>query len=206
MPLIVFEGPDDSGKTTQAKILEDSLKSLGYLTMRLREPGGTPLGESVRAILMQHKTDPLTAAFLLSASRRHMVNEMIVPALLKGVVVVLDRYYFSQLVYQELPDQKLNKMLCRLGADGVHPSIKIGLMPVSATEKDDSELPGSPERNVIIERYRAMYDNDQEWFTPTGTIEEVSSQILEMVIMRMHDTKRGNYQYVLDREREKCYE
>jgi dTMP kinase len=99
---IVFEGLDRSGKTTQAKMLEQHLKKQGKSVVLLREPGGTPAGEKIRTILKDHKQalTPLSQAMLFMASRAELVAKRIKPALDEGQFVILDRYYFSTCAYQ----------------------------------------------------------------------------------------------------------
>ena len=72
---ISFEGIEGSGKSTQIDLLESHLKELGYKVAKLREPGGTLMGEKIRDIFLQdtsEKVDPITEAFLLYASRKHL--------------------------------------------------------------------------------------------------------------------------------------
>jgi dTMP kinase len=100
---LVFEGPDGSGKSTQARLLADALEADGYRTVRVREPGGTRIGERVRDILMDHAHDRMlaeTEALLFAAARAQLVGEVIRPALDAGAVVVCDRFVDSSLAYQ----------------------------------------------------------------------------------------------------------
>jgi len=102
MPLIVLEGPEGAGKTTQLAILAERLRAQGRNVVCLREPGGTPLGDAVRAILLdpnQHIT-PRAEALLFMASRAQLVNDQIRPALESGAVVLLDRFFLSTYAYQ----------------------------------------------------------------------------------------------------------
>ncbi len=99
----VFEGADGVGKTTQAKLLAAHLEARGARVLLLREPGGTPLGERVRQILLDPATGDLDAAtemFLFMAARAFLVRRKIAPALERGDVVVCDRYLWSSAVYQ----------------------------------------------------------------------------------------------------------
>jgi dTMP kinase len=100
---ITFEGPDGSGKTTQAHLLAGYLRREGYLVVLTREPGGTPIGDQVRAVLHDpDNTDMVPEAeFLLySASRAQLVAQVILPALVAGKIVICDRFYDSSLAYQ----------------------------------------------------------------------------------------------------------
>lgn len=100
---VSLEGPDGAGKTTQAALLTRALRERGIPVTDTREPGGTRIGEQVRAIL--HNVDhaemlPATEVLLFAASRAQHVGERIRPALEAGQVVVCDRYSESTLAYQ----------------------------------------------------------------------------------------------------------
>ncbi len=100
---ITFEGPDGSGKTTQLQLLTPWLQVRGYRVLTTREPGGTPIGETIRDLLHDcaHTEMTATAEILLySASRAQLVREVIQPALQAGHVVLCDRYYDSTYAYQ----------------------------------------------------------------------------------------------------------
>ena len=99
-----FEGPDGSGKSTQAARLAERLRAAGREVVTVREPGGTPAGERIRAILLgEGGTVELSAradALLFNASRAQLVDDVIRPALARGAVVIADRYSASTLAYQ----------------------------------------------------------------------------------------------------------
>jgi dTMP kinase len=100
---LVLEGVDGCGKTTQARLLALELRRRGRKVTLLREPGGTPIGEAVRALLLDPDRAEMTAwteVFLFMASRAQLVAERIRPALDRGVTVILDRYYYSTAAYQ----------------------------------------------------------------------------------------------------------
>ena len=101
MPFIVFEGGDGSGKSTQARALFRQLRSEGYPAMLTREPGGTPLGESIRRRLKTRRgVSPLSELFLFAAARAQLVQGVVGPALRDGITVVCDRFTASTLAYQ----------------------------------------------------------------------------------------------------------
>ncbi len=100
---ITFEGPDGSGKTTQARMLVEYLQARGLPVIYTREPGGTEISEQIRKVIlsthnlaMQNETEVL----LFSAARAQIVAELIRPALAAGKIVVCDRYSDSTLAYQ----------------------------------------------------------------------------------------------------------
>jgi dTMP kinase len=100
---IVVEGIDGSGKSTVAARVVDDLTRRGRKVLRTREPGGTPLGEKIRALLLDAGNSemvPFTELFLYMASRAQLVDEVIRPSLRKGIDVVCDRYYYSTAAYQ----------------------------------------------------------------------------------------------------------
>ncbi len=101
---ITFEGGEGTGKSTQLMLVDEWLRTLGHTTVVTREPGGTPLAEAVRALLLHPELEPdgLSEIFLLEAARRDHVEVVIRPALAEGAVVLCDRFTDSSLVYQGL--------------------------------------------------------------------------------------------------------
>jgi dTMP kinase len=99
--LVTFEGVDGSGKSTQTELLQEWLQNEGRDVVTTREPGGTPLGERVRELLLDGEAiAPWTEAALFAAARAELVDRVIGPALAEGSVVVCDRYLDSSLAYQ----------------------------------------------------------------------------------------------------------
>ena len=98
---ITFEGLDGSGKSTQAELLRAALEAEGRRVVLTREPGGTELGERVRALLLDGgEIAPWTEAMLFAAARAELVERVIAPALEDGADVISDRYVDSSLAYQ----------------------------------------------------------------------------------------------------------
>jgi dTMP kinase len=100
--LIAFEGVEGAGKSTQLDRLRDELERRGHEVVVTREPGGTPVGERVRDVLLDPAVDldPRAEALLFAAARAQLVEQVIRPALERGAVVLCDRYLDSSLAYQ----------------------------------------------------------------------------------------------------------
>jgi dTMP kinase len=100
--LIVLEGPEAVGKTTQMRRLVDWLRAAGLEVISLREPGGTPVGDDLRRIVLDPAASlsPRTEALLFMASRAELVEQVIRPSLAAKKVVVLDRFFLSTFAYQ----------------------------------------------------------------------------------------------------------
>ncbi len=100
---ITFEGPEGCGKSTQIRLLAEALEREGRLVVTTREPGGTEIGEEIRKILLNQEYIQLTdvcEVFLYEAARAQLVNEVIVPALDSGHIILCDRFSESTLAYQ----------------------------------------------------------------------------------------------------------
>jgi len=100
---VVFEGGDGAGKSTQARLLAETLRSRGHEVVLTREPGGTPAAEAIRDVVLDPRhagLDDRAEALLFAASRGEHVASLIRPALARGAVVVSDRYMDSSIAYQ----------------------------------------------------------------------------------------------------------
>ena len=100
---ITLEGPEGSGKTTAVNAAVRELEKLGYSIVRTREPGGTPIAEQIRNVILDKANtamDPRTEALLYAASRRQHLVEKVWPAVKEGKIVICDRYLDSSLAYQ----------------------------------------------------------------------------------------------------------
>ena len=98
---ITFEGGEGSGKSTQARLLADRLRGAGLDVIVTREPGGTPLGEAIRSLILGSKPAPYAEFLLFAAARAEHVARVIAPALERGAWVVSDRFTDSTRVYQQ---------------------------------------------------------------------------------------------------------
>jgi len=128
--LIVFEGAEGAGKTTQIKLLAERLSSVGVPCLAVREPGGTPVGDDIREILL-HPEQEITAAteaLLFMASRAELVAREILPSIVEGLVVLLDRFFLSTYAYQivgrRLPEDEV-RAANRLATAGLIPDLAL---------------------------------------------------------------------------------
>ena len=127
---IVLEGPDRSGKSTQAELLKTWLESRGEKVMVTREPGGTRLSEQIREILLDPKSEiePMTELFLYETSRIKHTLEKILPALKAGKVIISDRYTLSTTAYQGYGrglDLKTVETLNRIATLNLKPDVTV---------------------------------------------------------------------------------
>jgi dTMP kinase len=127
---IALEGGEGAGKSTQARMLADALTARGIEVVTTREPGGTPLAEAIRALLLTEGEAPglRTEALLFAAARSDHVARVIRPALASGLWVVCDRFVDSSRAYQGggggLPDEDL-LALHRIGSEGLMPDLTV---------------------------------------------------------------------------------
>ena len=97
---ITFEGIDGAGKSTHIDALAERLRQIGHTVVVTREPGGTPLAEKIRALVLHDRMDTLSEALLVFAARRDHLLQLIEPALQRGEVVLCDRFTDSSFAYQ----------------------------------------------------------------------------------------------------------
>jgi len=129
---ITVEGPEGSGKTTQIAALAEFLRTKDYPVLTTREPGGTPIGDEIRSVLMGLKNTemkPRTEILLFQASRAQLVEQVILPHLVDGYVVISDRYADSTLAYQGYGYQQFSidelKPLISFATGGLIPDLTV---------------------------------------------------------------------------------
>ncbi len=128
--LIVFEGAEGAGKSTQIRLLAERLAIARVTAVAVREPGGTPVGDAIRAILLdsEHHMTPATEALLFMASRAELIAREIAPALEQGSVVLVDRFFLSTYAYQVvgrgLPEEEV-RAANRLATNGLVPDLTL---------------------------------------------------------------------------------
>jgi len=128
---ITLEGPEGSGKTSQLPRLADYLREQGYDVLTTREPGGTIIGDQVRAVLTRLDNtamQPRTEILLFLAARAQLVEEAIRPALAQGKIILSDRYADSTLAYQGYGhgvDLALLRLLLDFAPGGLRPDLPL---------------------------------------------------------------------------------
>ena len=197
---ITFEGLDFSGKSTQARLLHDWLKSKKIKSVLLREPGGTKISEKIRAILLDKEhleMTPLTEFLLFSASRAQLVNEVIKPNLKKGIVVICDRYYDSSTAYQGYGGKVEIKKITAVNdfaTGGLAPDLTflIDISPENAFKravnrgntKDRMENKNRAFYSKVYKGFRTIANQNKKRFVVidgTGSVEEIHSAIIRSV-------------------------
>ncbi len=172
--LVTFEGNEGSGKSTQIELLHDKLQSLGRKVIKLREPGGTGLGELLRDILKTPKEgvviNPIAELLLMNASRAQLVHQMIRPALDRGDIVLIDRFFDSTIVYQghgRSLDMGIVKKAIEIAVGNTIPNITYLLkIPVQVSEerreRRNSAKPGARDR--FEENERTFFERINEGY------------------------------------------
>jgi dTMP kinase len=195
---IVIDGPDGSGKTTQARLLAAELEKRGLEVLRVREPGGTDTGEAVRALLLDNRNlhiTPLAETFLFQAARAQLLAEVVAPALERGVWVICDRFTLSTIVYQGIAGRvrrKLVEHLCAAATGDVRPDLSVVLWvppqtsfsrraPLLAKRRPDRiESKGSLFLTTVARAYQRLAERQPRKYQVVdgkGTVEAVRARI-----------------------------
>jgi dTMP kinase len=169
LPFITFEGSEGCGKSTQVKRLAARLERSDVPHLVTREPGGTPIGETIRELLQfaSHNSGmtPETELLLFEASRSQLVREVIKPALERGMCVIADRFFDSTTVYQGVARKLDREMVERLNSFAVGdciPNVTFVLDIDAASAKLRMQKPRRPDRmeqepDEFYERVREAY-------------------------------------------------
>lgn len=178
---IALEGIDGSGKSTQAAMLADALEVRGHTVVRVREPGGTPLGEAVRGLLLDTPPGSMGAvaeACLFAASRAELVRRVVRPGVADGAWVVCDRYLGSSLAYQGVGrglGVDVVSDINRSSVDGCVPDVTVLIdVPVGeATARrcagaDRIEAEGAGFQQRVADGYRAQAAGDARMVVVDG--------------------------------------
>lgn len=199
--LITFEGIDGSGKSTQIARLQRTLENRGYQVLVVREPGGTPISEQIRELLLHPDSanlHPRTEALLFSAARSQLVHQVILPALAAGSVVICDRYADSSVAYQgygrELPLEEIITTQ-KFATSNLHPDLKVLLdLPVEISSERKSQEPADRMESAgraFMARVREGYlklarSQPEQWLiVPAQTSEEQIAQEIENYVVKI---------------------
>lgn len=200
---ITLEGPEGSGKSTQARLLAEYLRGRGVDVLLTREPGGTAIGDQIRQILHSHENAAMAAtteALLYNAARAQIVAEVIRPALAANKLVISDRYADSTIAYQSYGrglDQQQVKQIIALATGGLKPDVTF-LIDVSVEEgltRRQRGLQRGEEWNrmdslarefyerVRVGYFKMMREEPQRWICINGAraIEQVQAELQQQV-------------------------
>jgi len=201
---VTFEGPDGSGKTTQIRLLAEWLRERGREVVLTREPGGTEIGDQIRAVLHDPYNTAMDARaeiLLYSASRAQHVAQLIRPALAAGKIVISDRYADSTLAYQGYGrglDLEMLRTITRFATRGLTPGLTLYL-DITPEEGLQRRRLGGDEWNRLDaealefhQRVRAGYlelveQEPERWAVVNAArpVEEVQVEIRAMVQARL---------------------
>jgi len=189
---VTFEGADGSGKSTQAELLRAALVAEGRDVVLTREPGGTGLGERIRALLLNGpEMTPWAEAALFAASRAQHVEEVIRPALERGADVICDRFVDSSLAYQgigrglgvdEVLELNLHATHGLLPDTTVLLLLDTGTAASRAGESDRLERAGDDFRQSVDSAYRELAERFPERIVAidaTGSPEAIAREVYE---------------------------
>ncbi len=163
--LVTFEGPEGSGKSTLIASLAERFRALGREPLLVREPGGTAIGERIRAVLLDPASadmTPHTELLLMVASRAQLVRERIRPALAAGRLVLCDRFADASAAYQGYGRELGLELVDRLNAvalDGLEPDLT--LLCLLAPEQGLARIGGRAPDRLDAERlefHRRVHD------------------------------------------------
>lgn len=203
---LAFEGVEGSGKSTQARLLAERLEKAGEAVLLAREPGSTPLGERIRALVLGDDPidiPPRSELFLMLAARAAFVENVVAPALEAGRVVIADRFELSTLAYQGagrgLPIAEVAE-LNRFATRGLSPDVTL-LLDVSTEEGAVRQLRAAkaPDRMESEDREFHLrvargYDDFAARIArlvrvdATGSIEDVHRRIVALLEERLPET------------------
>ena len=198
---IAFEGGDGAGKSTQVGLLREALEAAGRIVTVTRQPGGTPLGQQIRDLVLHgDHVAPRAEALLFAADKAHHVDQLIRPALRAGQVVLTDRYTDSAVAYQgagrELGAQEVHD-LNMWAVDDLVPDLTV-VVDVPAAEgrrrrgevHDRLEAEADTFHEAIRAHYLAMAQGNPQRYlvvdgtqSPDATLEQVLGRLRAMGVL-----------------------
>lgn len=213
--LLVFDGTEGAGKTTQAGLLVARLEQLGVACVAVREPGGTPQGDAIRELLLDPagSLDPRAEALLFMASRAQLVHDVIRPALDAGRFVVADRFFLATYAYQiagrGLPEDAVRRANA-LATGGLVPDLTLLLsLPVNEGLRragdrgahDRMERSGDAFHERVAKAFQRFAELDWQaahaecgpivTIDASGSVAAVTSRIDELLARRWPETFAG---------------
>jgi dTMP kinase len=206
---ITFEGLDFSGKSTQVALLAERLSRAGIENLVIRDPGGTTIGERIRAVLLDRgllDMSDFTELFLFSASRSQLVHEVVKPALLRGTIVVCDRFYDSTTAYQGWGrglSVEAIATINHVAADGLVPGITYFIdIPVSEVEKRMVRKKGDADRMEMSGS--SFYEKVREGYLHQASVEPRFEVINGMLgIEAIHERVWSRFEKEMAHQRER---
>ena len=192
---VTFEGPEGAGKTTQIDLLDAALRARGVAVTRTREPGGDPVGERVRELLLHQGMSAPAELLLFAAARAQNVHRVVRPALDAGHVVLCDRYTDSTLAYQGYGRGLPTDLLDRVNAfatDGLRPDRTLlfdlpsaeGLARQKAEDQNRLDREDSAFHERVRHGYREIAREDPERFVvidASAPVAEVAARVQAVV-------------------------
>ena len=189
---ITLEGVDGAGKTTHIEFIKNYLSDLNINYVMTREPGGTALGEKLRDILLHDEMNPQTETMLMFAARNEHIDKVIRPNLMKGVVVISDRFTDATYAYQAggkgVKDEKID-ILKKWVQEDLRPdltflfdlSVEVSIERLNKTRKlDKFEREDKSFHKKIREKYLTLVEASPERFcvlNSEASIEKIQNQI-----------------------------
>lgn len=200
---ITIEGTDGAGKSTQIGLLAEFLRQKGLPVVLTREPGGTAIGEKIRALLLDEanrEMTPVTEALLYAASRAQHVSQTIRPALEAGKIVICDRFFDSSLVYQAWGrnlGEALVQSINQWALDGLEPDCTLlfslqvadGMARAAKDHAPDRlELEGISFQQKVYDAYQTLakrYPKRIVAVNAAQSVEEVAKEVQEAIWSRI---------------------
>ncbi|GAC1447760.1 MAG: dTMP kinase [Desulfuromonadaceae bacterium] len=212
---ITFEGVEGCGKTTQIKLLSDLLSARGIRTLLTREPGGCPIADKIRAILLDAENralSPLAELMLYAAARAQHVTEIITPALKAGKIVLCDRFCDATIAYQSFGrgiDRGVIDTLNLHACQGITPNLTVlvdcdptvglerarrRIEATSGPREERFELEALPFHHLVRAGYQQLAADEPDRFliiNGSGSIEEIFATISTQVLTRIPEALRA---------------